>query len=210
MKQAYANDFNDVAAHNYTISGVLTVVGVPTTIGGSGSVTQTPVINTTFENLPARTKTKTFVSNTTVSVPGVPPSAGPQTTSITNIFLNANNELVGFASPRTGSSTGSYSVPAGPVVIPTTATVGTSGTIGTFNTWVDNTKTQLLGTNTISYAVLADTANTAILNLTQVLTIVGSAATTQVDSYRVTPAGGITRINQTGTVTGIGSLVLTY
>jgi hypothetical protein len=213
LKQAYANDFNDTAAHNYGISGSLLIdIGgtqVPATLSGNGSVTQIGLGAITFEGLPARAKTKTFVSNAFFTSGGITLPTVVTTTSVTTVFLNANNDLVGFASPPSGTSTGSYSVPAGPVAIPVTAFVGSSGTIGTFNTYVDVSKTTLLGTNTISYAVLADTASTAILNLTQVLAI-GGAATTQVDSYRLTPSGGVTRIKQTGTVTGIGTSILTY
>lgn len=213
LKQAYANDFNDTAAHNYGISGNLLIdIGgtqVPATLSGNGSVTQNALGAITFEGLPARAKTKTFVSNAFFTSGGITLPTVVTTTSVTTVFLNANNDLVGFASPPSGTSTGSYSVPSGPVTIPTTAFVGSSGTMGTFNTYVDVSKTRFLGTNTISYALLADTASTAILNLTQVLTI-GGVATTQVDSYRLTPSGGVTRIKQTGTVTGIGTSILTY
>lgn len=214
LKQAYANDFNDTAAHNYGISGNLLIdIGgtpVPATLSGNGSVTQIASSGAiTFEGLPARAKTKTFVSNAFFTSGGITLPTVVTTTSVTTVFLNANNDLVGFASPPSGTSTGSYSVPSGPVTIPTTAFVGSSGTIGTFNTFVDVSKRTPLGTNTISYALLADTASTAILNLTQVLAI-GGAATTQVDSYRLTPNGGVTRLKQTGTVTGIGTSILTY
>ena len=129
----------------------------------------------------------------------------PLAPSTETLYVSPTYNLLGY------TASGAYTVAAVPVTIPLTALVGSSGTIGAFNTFTSSAKLGVPATNVISWALEADTATTALMKLTQTIrTSAGVLSATQVDTFRITPAGGVTRISQTATIVGTGTLTLTY
>ena len=199
LKQAYANDFNDTLPYSYTITGVISGAN----IAGNGSTTQSAVANTTFEGVTALQKSRTSSGSVVASGPGGTVNI-PLAPSTETLFLSPAFNLLGY------TSTGAYTVAAAPVTIPVTALVGNSGIIGNFNTFTSSAKLGVPATNLISWSLEPDTATTALMKLTQTIrSNTGVLTATAVDTFRVTPAGAVTRISQTA-VTANGTLTLTY
>ena len=204
LKQAYTNDFNETKTFPFTVSGTLTAGGNTGTVTGSGTLASSAISNVTFEGAAALSKTRTTSGSITVTVGATSTSQVLAPTTSTTLVSPAF-DLVGF----TGAS--SYSVPAGPITFPVTAKVGDSGSIGTFNTFTSAAKVGVPTTNALSWALAADTASTAVLNLTQIMRNAGGVVTaTQVDSYRLTPAGAVTPISAAATLPGAGTLTFTF
>lgn len=199
LKQAYANDFNDTQPYSYTITGVISGAN----IAGNGSTTQSAVANTTFEGVAALQKSRTSSGSVVASGPGGTVNI-PLAPSTETLFLSPAFNLLGY------TSTGAHTVAAAPVTIPVTALVGNSGIIGNFNTFTSSAKLGVPATNLISWSLEPDTATTALMKLTQTIrSNTGVLTATAVDTFRVTPAGAVTRISQTA-VTANGTLTLTY
>jgi hypothetical protein len=200
LKQAYANDFNDTLPYSYAISGTISGAN----IAGNGTTTQSAVSNTTFESVAALQKSRTSSGNVVATGPGGTVNI-PLAPTTETLFLSPTFNLLGY----TGSS--AYTVAAAPVLIPTTAMVGNSGTIGNFNSYATSAKLGVPATNVVTWALEADTATTALMKLTQTLrSSTGVLTATQVDTFRITPAGGVTRISQSANIIGTGTLTLTY
>lgn len=204
LRQAYTNDFNGTKSYPFTVSGSITAGAEIGTVTGSGTLTQSAVSATAFEGAAAQLKTRTITGNITVTT-GSGSASQALTPGVTNYFANPAFDLVGY------SSAGSYSVAVAPITVPAGARVGDSGTAGTINTYASAAKGAVLSTNELSWSLTADTATTAILNLMQIVKNPGGAITaTQVDTYRLTPAGGSTPINSVATVLGSGALAFAY
>jgi hypothetical protein len=204
LKQAYTNDFNDTKTYPFTVSGTVTSGGNTGTVTGNGTVVQSAVASTTFEGAAALVKTKTTSGSITVTV-GATSATQALAPSLSGYFVSPTFDLVGY------TSSGSYSFAVAPATVPATAKVGDSGTIGTFNSAPTSTKVPVVSTNAISWALGADTASTAILSLTQTIKNTGGVVTaTQVDTYRLTPAGAVTPIKAVATLTGTGTLTFSY
>ncbi len=201
LKQAYTNDFNDTAAYTYTISGTITGAN----IAGNGSTTQSPVTNTTFETAAALQKSRTSSGSVVASGPGGTVNI-PLAPATETLFMSPTYNLLGY------TSASAYSVGVPPVTVPLTALVGNSGTIGAFFTYPSSAKLAITATNTLTWALEADTATTALMKLTQTIRTNpgGVLSATQVDTFRITPAGAVTRLSQTATIVGTGTLTLTY
>lgn len=193
LKTAYINHFNDTSSHPFTVSG--TVSGFVVT--GTGTVTQSAVTNGLFEGATALQKTSTvtgsFVAN------GVPFSLAATETA----YVDSNYVAKGW----TGDE---YVVVTSAATVPDTAKVNDTGLWHTSNRYADSTKTTLLGTSVVSFALAPDTATTALLKITQVdKDTLGSTVMTATANFRMTPAGGLTRLSETG-VDGTTTLTLTY
>lgn len=226
LKQALANDFLDTSSYPFTPGGSLTITtasphsSTTGTVSGSGTVAQSAITNTTFEGVPAQTKTRTITGTLTVTV-GAASASQPFPPSLSNIFASQTFDLLGSFTPATVVSgvaiPASYLAAAAPVTLPAAANVGDAGLIGTFNTYGSAAKGAILSTTNLTYSLEADTATTAILKLTAVNTASGVGSSTTVDTYRVTPAGAVTRLKRetpfsvsSGGTTISGALTITY
>lgn len=193
VKTAYINYFNDTSNHPFKISG--TAAGYAVT--GSGTVEQSSIGNGTFEGAPVLQKTSTvtgtfFANGTTY------PLVATDTT-----YVDSNYVPKGWAN-------GEYVVISNAATIPDTAKVNDTGLWHTSNRFIDSSKIIFLGTSQVSYALLPDTASTALLKITQVdKDLIGNAIMTATAIFRITPAGALTRLSETG-VDITNNLTLTY
>jgi hypothetical protein len=86
---------------------------------------------------------------------------------------------------------GNFGVFLTPMTIPATATVGASGPIGTQTLYTNNSKTVLAGQAVTTYTVEADSATTAIVNLTiKSFDAANTLLQTEQDRYRVDATSG--------------------
>ncbi len=76
--------------------------------------------------------------------------------------------------------------------------------------YTNSTKTSLLGTQVLSFAIQPETSTTALLKLIEVeQDNAGNTTTTSTITFRLTPAGAMTRLSETA-VSGATALTLTY
>jgi hypothetical protein len=77
-----------------------------------------------------------------------------------------------------------------PPNIPVSVSVGNTATIGTVNLYTSSTKSQSNGTQVSSYVVLAETSNTAIINLiSKIYNAAGLLTSTEQSRYRIDASG---------------------
>ena len=206
LKQAYANNFNQTASQTWTVSGTVTTSGATADISGNGVTTQSAVANTTYDGVLAQQKSQTASGTLVATALGQSTSFPFPTTTVT-YFVNLAFDPLG------SSSGGLFTFAAAPALIPFTARVGDSGTIGTFNTYAFQSQPRgpLLSRTAFSYSIEADTASTAILRITQIGTnAAGAVVVTQFETFRITPAGDITRLTGSATVAGQSTATFTY
>lgn len=114
---------------------------------------------------------------------------GSGTTTTTRYYSNPGYTPVGT------SSSSSYSLVFVTTPFPTAGHVGDTGTYGHTNLYSDNTKVTPTGSQTLSYAINADTASTAILNLiTKTYNTGAVLISTEQDYYRISATGIVTPI----------------
>jgi hypothetical protein len=94
-----------------------------------------------------------------------------------------------------GWANGEYVVVTSVATIHDTAKVNDSGLWHTSNRYADSTKLTFLGVSQVSYALLPDTATTALLKIIQVdKDTIGNTLMTATAIFRITPCG---RFDQT-------------
>lgn len=193
VKTAYINYFKDTNTYPFTISGNTSGYSVT----GSGTLTQSSVTSGMFEGLAALQKTSTMTA-TFVANGLTFPLAATDTA-----YVNSNYVPLGWAGDE-------YVVVTNTSTIPDTAKVYDTGLWHTSNRYADSTKTTLLGTSEVSFALAPDTATTALLKIIQVdKNTIGSTVMTATANFRVTPTGDLTRLSETA-VDSTTTLTLTY
>ena len=194
LKTAWDNIVRETGTRSFTVSG--TYAGLA--LSGSGSVTQGGLVGTVFEGVAAQQKLTTVSATIT---------GGGQTVTDTESgsdFYDSNYLPLGT------QTADEYTVVNGSATIPQTARVGDSGTAYTEKRYTSASKTNFLGTNTYTYALLADTATTAIVRVIGVeQDSLGATTYTSTLRYRITPTGAVTPLSETATDSD-GSMVFTY
>ena len=112
--------------------------------------------------------------------------------------------------PKGNSGGSEYLVVTGTPTFPTAARINDTGTFYTANRYASSTKAVLLGTETVSYALEADAASTALLTIINMeKNTSGITTSTNRQQLRITPAGTFKRLGSTG-IEGTLSLTITY
>jgi hypothetical protein len=195
IQTAIVNLFTSTSTLPFSVSG--TVNGA--TVTGTGTVTNGSVSGATFRAITGFQKSSTVSMNLTANGTTVP------VTSTSISYVDTNYVPL-------GSSGSEYEVVTGAVTIPTTALVNDTGTAYTANRYTSSSMNALLGTDTVTYVVLPDTATTAFLKVTHTLKNTGGTMTSQSTvTLKIAPAGAITRISETGIdVVNNTNLLITY
>lgn len=194
LRTAYVNHVNDTQTRSAQLSGRINGVDVT----GRATLSAGALTNTTFEGLPALAKTSTVAGTLTVNGAAVP------ITVTTTTYVDAAYNPLGEADGD------EYQVVSGTVAIPATGKVGDSGVWYTAERYVDSGKSSRLGTLTVSYALEADTATTALLRIVGTdRDTGGNTTTTTTARYRLTPAGALTPISEVSS-DSTGTLTATY
>lgn len=193
VKTAYINYFTDTSSHPFLVSG--TAAGFKVT--GSGTVTQSGVTNGTFEGAAVLQKTTLVTGSFVVNNTSYSLDASD------TAYVDANYVAKGWSGEE-------YVVVVSVAVVPDTAKVNDTGLWHTSNRFDTSAKTTFLGTSQVSFALEADTATTALLKIIQIdKDTVGDIEMTATATFRVTPAGGLTRLTENA-IAGTTNLTLTY
>jgi hypothetical protein len=182
------------SSNSFSYSGMID----GTAITGSGNVTRGGLSSGTFESIAAQQRT----TITTGSISG-----NGQT-------LPMNTSGVGWYDSNylpLGSNGGEeYVVVNRPAVIPATVRVNDAGMLYTSNRYTTSSKTSLLGTESVSYVIEADTATTALLTFIVIEKNNSNSVTSTVTrQMRITPTGTFTRTKDT-LLSGTSTLTVTY
>jgi hypothetical protein len=191
---AYKSSVAAVRTVPWTISGnvTATISGVPTTVvvSGSGTLRESGLSSTTFNGKAAQARTLSFSG--TLQAQG---QSSPYSQSET-VYLDANLGNLG--------STGSTTSYASAIVatLPIAAKVGESGNLMTLDGFVDASKLVKSASSTVTWALLPDTATTALLQIIVKGTSTAGVTNSSVDTYRITPTGTTTRVSLDSSVSG--------
>jgi len=181
------------ATDNYTVSG--TCAGTAQIVNGATSAT-------TFQGAAALSSTQTATVNFTNCTPSLSTAAG------TN-YYDSNYALLG--STVTGVEYASFTSGTTPTGLPTSAKVGDTGPLSTLTTYTDATKTTVTGSRTVAYAIEADTATTAVLNvIVKTYDASNALQVTQQSRYRVAADGSLTVLTIDVQYSGSGTAHLIY
>jgi hypothetical protein len=188
------NNMLQSGSSTFTVSGT----SGGSVVTGSGNATRGSLSAGTFEAAAAQQRTTTITGSFTVN--GSSFSLNGSTVS----WVDSNNIPLG----ETGGA--DYVVVTGIPTIPTTVRVNDTGSLYVADRYTNSTKSVKRGTLTITYVVEADTATTALLTLIRTEKDNQSVTTTtNAGQFRITPAGSLTRVKETG-LTGDTSIVITY
>ncbi len=195
LKSANDNFFNTTGTATFSVSG--TVNGA--TVTGTGTATRGNVSAAVFETVAG------FKRSTTVSASLTANGVTAPLTSTSTSFRDAGGVPL-------GTSGEEYVVITGAVTIPITARINDTGTAYTANRFSNSSKATLLGTLTSTYVLLPDTETTGLLKITDTLRNTAGTMTSQSTvTIRITAAGGLTFINETGVDFGRNTnLTFTY
>ena len=197
LRTAYINNFNETRSLPFALTGVFSGVSVT----GSGTLTQGNVSTGTFENVAALKKTSTITGTVTGTANGKTVTM-PLAIVITG-FTDTNYLPL-------GSDTPVYTVVTGLVNLPQTVKVNDTGVVFTSTSYSSSTNKTITGTSIVSYVMEPDTASTALLKLIQTdKNIIGATTSTSAVTYRMTPAGGLSRLSETALI-GSDTLSITY
>lgn len=179
-RAAWVNMLNESGTRSFSISG--TSNGLPIT--GSGTATFGVLSAATFDGKAALGKITVLTGTVTVNGQSAP--YGGTSTG----YVDSNYQPL-------GTQADEYWVVTGTPTIPQTARINDAGTMYTANRYATSTKATLLGTTTVNYAVQPDSASTALLRILVTQKTTGGTTTmTGIGTYRMTPAGGLTRLSE--------------
>ena len=189
-----ANDFNSVGTKPFSITG--TRAGVPVT--GNGTVTSGSISATVFEGVTALKKSQTVSATITVSGTSIPIS------STTTVYVDSSYKPLGSV------DSSEYSVLVGALTIPSTAKVYDTGTAYTMNRYSDSSKVTRVGSKAVTYTIMPDTADTALLVVVNTYRdTLGNMTQQDTSTTRITPTGGFTNLTEVGVVFS-SALTLTF
>jgi hypothetical protein len=193
LRTAWVNYITDTRSLPFTVTG--TASG--TSVTGSGTLTQGSLSSTVFESRSALSKTSVITGS--ISRGGQTFPLGLTTTS----YMDSNYNPMGSSGPE-------YVVTTSGNTIPLTARVNDTGIWFQSVRYTSPSKTSRLGTATTSFVLEPDTASTALLKIMVTETdTYGATTSTTTLTFRMTPAGSLTRLSEVGSVDG-DSLTISY
>ena len=203
LRTAYVNYVNSTGSSNFTVTGTYTSGGSSFPITGSGTSTFGNLTATTFEGKPAQIKAGTVTGN--ISINGINQSLN----STQYTYVDSNYAPL-------GNSGTEYIVVTSANQVPITARLNDTNNFYNANRFTTSQKTTQLGTRTVSFVIEPYAAPNAYLTL--ILTDKdnsGKITATNSVKFIMTPAGVLTRVNETGVLystnpTAVTSLIINY
>ena len=181
------------ATDNYAVTG---------TCAGTAQIVNGATASTTFEGATALSASQMATVNFSNCTPSLSTASG------TNYF-DSNFALLG--STVTGVEYAKFANGTTPTALPTGAKVGDTGTLSTLTTYTDASKSTVTGSRTVTYAMEADTATTAILNvIVKTFDTSNALQVTQQSRYRVAADGSLTVLTIDVQYSGTSTAHLVY
>ncbi|HYP68630.1 MAG TPA: hypothetical protein VEP67_10335 [Thiobacillaceae bacterium] len=192
---AIKNQTDNGYVQSFTLTGSQTVNGQSYRVAGSGTVTVSAAVASTFEGQSA------LLSNQAVSGSLQVKGVTAPFSSTAQEYATPSYALFGIVVTIPPNPSSEYCVMQGSPTVPVTVKVGDSGAIGTCTCYTDSSKTTALGTRQVSYVVQAHTEHTAIIKLVEQDYDSGLALqlTDQV-SWRIDTNANLTWVSETATV----------
>jgi hypothetical protein len=203
LRTGYVNYVTSTGSSNFTVSGTYTTGGTSYPITGSGTTTLGSLSATTFEGLPAQMKAGTVTGS--ISVNGTSQSLNGTQYS----YVNSNYDPL-------GNSGTEYVVVTTRNAIPVTARVNDTNIFYTANRYTTSQKTSQLGTRSVSFVIEPYSGSNAYLTIISTdKNNSGTTTATNSAKFIMTPAGALTRVNETGVSnstnpTAVTSLIINY
>lgn len=193
LSQAWVNYLTATQSLPFTVTGNLNGVSVT----GTGTYSQSGLQETIFENSPALRKSSTASLRI---------YANGQSTDFaltTGLYVSSNYLPL-------GSQGDEYGVVSDAVNIPPTARVGDNGVWYSEKMYPSSAKLYSTGKRTTSFALEPETSITALLKVIATdFDSTDSQTASTVITFRMTPAGALTRLRET-TMTSDGQLTVIY
>lgn len=203
LRTGYVNYVSSTGSNNFTVSGTYTTGGTSYPITGSGTSTLGGLSATTFEGQAAQMKAGTVTGS--ISVNGTSQSLNGTQYS----YVNSNYDPL-------GNSGTEYIVVTTRNAIPVTARVNDTNIFYTANRYTTSQKTSQLGTRSVSFVIEPYSGSDAYLTIISTdKNNSGTTTATNSAKFIMTPAGALTRVNETGVLnstnpTAVTSLVINY
>lgn len=204
LAAAIAGIVNQNRTSALTISGTAVASGVTVNVSGSGTLTEATAAGS-FEGTVGLRKSvavnATIVASAGGSAQSAPLSAASQE------YWDSNYKPVGATAAATHCVTTTY------VPLPATAQAGSSGDWYTQECYTSSAKLSKLGTISASYALEAESADSALLRILNTSSVANGLSVPSTRTYRVTSAGAVTRLHDISAFSASGvtfNLMLTY
>lgn len=186
VKTAYNNSLLDTGTTSFRASGNYVTGGNTYPVTGSGSTTLGALTSSSFQGTPGYSKTSVITGSVTINGQTRPLAS----TSTQYVDLNYN---------PLGNSGDEFTEVTTSNPVPVTAKVNDTGNWYQANRYTNSSKNTLLGTRSVSFALLPDTATTAILTIITIdKNTQGTTTSTYTTKSRITPAGVMTRLSEQG------------
>ena len=185
LSAAFANIVNQNRSSPLTISGSATVSGQTVNMSGSGTLSESTGAGT-FEGVTGLRKT-TVVNGSLVASIGSNSTSAPLS-STTQEFFDSNYKPLGV------TAEGSYCVTTSFVPVPSTSSAAASRAWFTQDCFASSAKLARLATVSVSYSVEAESGGNYLLKLLSTATAADGVTVPSTRTYRVTPAGAVTRL----------------
>lgn len=181
LQAAYKSNFTTTGTQKFNISGTYGSYSVI----GSGTETVGAVTYGVFEGQNALQHTTTLLGKFTANGQSFP-------------IAGSGVEWVDTNYMPKGSTGDDYYVVDGTANIPTAAKINDTGIIYTAKRYQTSSKTQFLGTSTVSYVVESDTSDSALVTLISTdKNASGETIHVSTEQYKVTTSNTFTKIKQT-------------
>jgi hypothetical protein len=175
LRSGYQSLISQSEVNSFAISGTCT---------GTATETRSAAVPATFEGTAGVSTTTTLTGSYSNCTPASFASTGVS-------YYDTNYKPLGSATPGTDYAV--YSV----TDLPISAKVGDTAQFGTADVYSSNTKQVKTGTRTLSYAVEADSGNTAIINvITKAYNTSNQLLFTQQSRYRINASGQFTAVSK--------------
>ena len=203
VRTAYNNNLIDTGTVSFKASGNYVTGGNSYPVTGSGSTTFGALTSSSFGGVPGYSKTTVTTGSVTVN-------------GSTSSLASTGTQYVDLNYVPLGNSGSEYVVVTSANPVPVTAKVNDTGNWYSANRYTNSSKTTLLGTRSVSFALLPDTASTAIMTIiTTDKNTQGTTTSTYTTRSKITPAGVMTRISEQGVEntsnpTGVLTLDVTF
>jgi hypothetical protein len=182
----------------FTMAGSVILDGQAVEISGSGRATFGGLTTSSFEGKSAFAKTSLMEGTVTAAANGQTRTV-PVSSSQTGYY--DSNYL-----PLGRASAGEYTVVDGVATRPATAKVNDTGVLFNATNYTNSTKTTKTGSETVSWALQPESADTAIaVLLTESKDSSGTSLGASTSKHRITTTGVLTRLSEATTVVVPGS-----
>lgn len=186
LHAAWVSYATEAGTKPFTLSGMSVYISPGVEFTGSGTAIYGQLVSATFESQSALMKAITATGTIVIPTGG---TVGYDASS--TLYFDSNYRPLGAVSD------GAYSVVSSTATIPQTAKIGDTGPIYSATTYSDGSKTTVISNSTATYELVADTASSALLKVTETeFHPDGWEVSTYIATFQLMPDGQLTRLTE--------------